>query len=331
MKKYLLLLLPLAFLTPCKAQPETVPSSCIAPDSIVNLFSEDAARLALRRVYRNYSSYKDSINIPMAWRETTLRSLLAVYNANSLPARDTVLLSSLNIHTLVNFHVNDIILLSDSNLPWAKQLCNSGFPSGYALLDTFITRHFLTLDECYYNFAFHKISFRFKSDRNYNIHALGKLSESIPNVNYYAQGLYFDGPDITDSVYANFTELVFAYKWDDCFNGCIKKRYWKFHVYPDCSVEYLGSYGNELTGEILSVKHSPFHQLKCYPNPFKNNITVEGISGKFHYQISDVTGKILIEGEAVHTIEFNKDLPAGMYFVNIQTDKGMFTKKLVKQ
>ncbi|MBX7203821.1 MAG: T9SS type A sorting domain-containing protein [Bacteroidia bacterium] len=331
MKKYILLLLLIAFFTPCKAQPETVPSSCTAPDSIVNLFSEDAARLALRRVYRNYSSYKDSINIPMAWRETTLRSLLAVYNANSLPARDTVLLSSLNIHTLVNFHVNDIILLSDSNLPWAKQLCNSGFPSGYALLDTFITRHFLTLDGCYYNFAFHKISFRFKSDRNYNIHALGKLSESIPNVNYYAQGLYFDGPDITDSVYANFTELVFAYKWGDCFNGCTKKRYWKFHVYPDCSVEYLGSYGNQLTGEILSAGHVAPNQIKCYPNPFTNTIVVEGATGKFYYRISDFTGKLHLEGIAENVVEVNSDLPSGMYFLRIQTDEGISVLKLVKQ
>lgn len=331
MKRNTLLLILFLSFTQIQAQTEPVPSSCTAPDSIVNLFADDADRLALRRVYRNNSSYKDSIYMPEEWRKNSLRSLLAVYNAFSLPARDTVLRSSLNIHTLVNFHIDDIILLSDSNLPWAKQLCNSGFPSGNALLDTFITKYHLKLDECFYNFAFHLMSFRFKSDSNYNIHALGKLSQSIPNVYYYGEGLYLDGPDITDSVYANFTELVFAYKWGDCFSGCNRIRYWKFRVYADCSVEYLGSYGNLLTGEILSVGHAAPRQIKCYPNPFTNTITIAGVPSKFHYRMSDITGKLQVEGDASDVIEVNSNLPSGMYFISIQTDEGISLLKLIKQ
>lgn len=331
MKRNTLLLILILSFSQIQAQNETVPSSCTAPDSIVNLYRTEADRLAIRRVYRNYSSYTDSIHIPAPWRENSLRTLLAVYNASSLPARDTVLRSSLNIHTLVNFHIDDIVLLSDSNLPWAKQLCNSGFPSGNALLDTFITRYHLTLDKCYYNFAFHLMSFRFKSDSNYNIHALGKLSQSIPNVYYYGEGLYLDGPDITDSVYANFTELVFAYKWGDCFSGCNKIRYWKFNVYPDCSVEYLGSYGNQLTGEILSVGNLTPPKIKCYPNPFTNAITIKGVSGMVHYRISNLTGQVVMEGDAENTIDFRKDLPWGMYLISIFTEKGIFTHKLIKQ
>ncbi len=331
MKKYILLLLLIAFLTPCKAQPETVPSSCIAPDSIVNLYRTDADRLTIRRVYRNNSSYKDSIHLPTSWRENSLRSLLAVYNAYSLPARDTIF-SILNMHTLPNFGVELITIRSDSNLMWAKQLCDWGSPSGNYAVDSFITRYHLKYDRCYYNILFPSMYIDFVTDSNYNMYALGKAFSLIPGVYYYGQNYFtFDGPDITDSAYANFTELVFAYKWDDCFNGCIKKRYWKFHVYPDCSVVYLGSYGNQLTGEILSVWHVAPNQIKCYPNPFANTISIEGAPGKFHYRISDFTGKLCLEGIAKDVIEVNSNLPSGMYFISIQTDEGISLLKLVRQ
>lgn len=110
-----------------------------------------------------------------------------------------------------------------------------------------------------------------------------------------------------------------------------QKRYWKFHVYPDCSVVYLGSYGNQLTGEILSVWHVAPNQIKCYPNPFANTISIEGAPGKFHYRISDFTGKLCLEGIAKDVIEVNSNLPSGMYFISIQTDEGISLLKLVRQ
>ncbi len=67
-----------------------VPSSCTAPDSIVNLFAEDAARITLDLMIERNPTYTDSTNIPQALQDTFLRTLIAVYNSG-LRATDTIM------------------------------------------------------------------------------------------------------------------------------------------------------------------------------------------------------------------------------------------------
>lgn len=98
---------------------QIVPSSCSAPDSILSKYNDDADRLALRKIYRNNLTYKDSINIPQEHSDTVLNALIAVYNATTLPARDTVV-NMFDIHSFPEIIMNGIEVAADSNLSWMQ-------------------------------------------------------------------------------------------------------------------------------------------------------------------------------------------------------------------
>jgi hypothetical protein len=79
-------------------------------------------------------------------------------------------------------------------------------------------------------------------------------------------------------------------------------------------------------------------QFSLYPNPNKGSFTIEfkELTNSFSVEVFDVTGKTIYENnydQSANLVqEINLDKPSsGVYFVNIQSDKGLVTKKLVIQ
>ena len=71
--------------------------------------------------------------------------------------------------------------------------------------------------------------------------------------------------------------------------------------------------------------------ITIYPNPAKDKFFV-GFEGFMAIKLYDVLGKEVLNQNATGTAEIDvKNLPAGMYFVRIQTDKGVMVKKVVKR
>ena len=103
------------------ASSQIVQSSCEAPDSIIQLYRDDADALTLERFYLNNYSYADSIHIPTIYSDTTLDALIAVYNATSIPERDSIV-NLYNIHVDASVSIKSFSLVADSNLNWMKKL-----------------------------------------------------------------------------------------------------------------------------------------------------------------------------------------------------------------
>lgn len=80
------------------------------------------------------------------------------------------------------------------------------------------------------------------------------------------------------------------------------------------------------------------NQFSLYPNPSKGSFTIEfkELTNSFSVEVFDVTGKTIYENNyeqaanLVQTIDLDKP-SSGVYFVNIKSDKGLVTKKLVIQ
>lgn len=77
-----------------------------------------------------------------------------------------------------------------------------------------------------------------------------------------------------------------------------------------------------------------------YPNPFSISTTIDFTlehSGYAQLIIQDYSGKVLAvlkEGQlagGAHTVEYNssQDLPAGLYFYSLITEKGTYSKKMI--
>jgi FlaG/FlaF family flagellin (archaellin) len=77
-------------------------------------------------------------------------------------------------------------------------------------------------------------------------------------------------------------------------------------------------------------------QFSLYPNPNKGSFTIDfkELTSSFSVEVFDVTGKTIFEnnyGQAANLSQvINLGQPtSGVYFVNIKSDKGIVTKKLI--
>ena len=239
--KNLFLFLGFVFLLQAAAA-QTVPSDCTASGNIETIYADDADRLALRHVLTNFLPEKDSVEIPEALSDSVLRALIAVYNATPLAARDTVV-SMLDIHTFPLPVMTRFYIAADSSLPWMQALENNIFPTGNTTIDNMLTNFNLAVTSYYQLSTYDMVIFQ--SGDNYNLLALMDAITAIPGVQFAEpDGIFGDGDDISAMLFPGYTQLTYSHGWGDCPSGCIHRRYWQFNVYPDCSVEFVTSYGD---------------------------------------------------------------------------------------
>lgn len=199
-------------------------------------------------------------------------------------------------------------------------------------MDSLIATYFLTIDnyKTYYGlFYWHLVTF--KSDSNYNILPMTNLFNAIPGVFVSEQvGSCCDGNNIWDSIYSDHVELIYSVGWGDCPSGCTERRFWKFNVYHECSVEFVGSYGNPLP--IVGMNTINKKSISVKPNPFIEFISIDGIDNRFNYSITNSFGQILLKGQSTNNILDNfNGLTCGIYFLTIHTDNQTATFKIQKK
>ncbi len=100
------------------------------------------------------------------------------------------------------------------------------------------------------------------------------------------------------------------------------------------------TYTSEIFSGIVGLEDlKSFEAFSVSPNPFTSTLTLEievNTLTEINIQILDVTGKILhsklinINGKATEILKLEK-LSTGIYFVNLVTDEGTITKKVVKE
>ena len=309
---------------------QIVPSSCEAPDSVIEKYYDDAQRLAVRRMLNSNTGYADSINIPIAWTDTSLDALIAVYNATQLAARDTVV-QFLNIHTWPIPLMNRIYMQVDTNYAWANELSQGNLLTGNNTIDGLLAEHGMSIIDI--NFFSFGVYIVLATDSNYNLSALSSAFMNVAGVLFAEpDGVIGDGANITDSVSTTVVKLFYSYGWGDCFAGCIQRRFWQFNIYHDCEVEFAGSYGDPIDFPIYTEINALVRpSIRIYPNPAIDYISVEGI----------LPEKILIEnlsGQTVRTISGHQseipltNLEKGIYIIKAYSKEGVcFTAKFVRE
>lgn len=314
---------------PCLAQ--IVPSSCNADQSIIDQYQQDAAHLAHDRVYSTQSTYMDSIELPHTVVDTFLNALIAVYNATSIPARDSVVVTY-NIHEFSHTLLNGFEVHGDSNTQWMQNIENGISPTGNAALDQLVSLYNFSLT--YYSgysglFVYHTAVFQ--SVGHYNINPILSAIQQEPGVVGANQlGVFGDGNSIEASVHNNYVDLTYVYAWGDCPAGCISEHRWNFRVYNDCGVEYLGSSGDPIPS--LGIQDPSDSPVKLYPNPAIRTLTIEGIeSGIVDYTIVNALGKTVASGSTRNYRLTLNNLPQGSYFLLLDSDGKTIRQPFIKQ
>jgi translation elongation factor EF-1beta len=310
-------------------------SSCNAPDSIVKKYKDDADRLAVRRVFYVNSTFKDSIEINKPISKKYQNALLAVYNATTLPARDTVV-NAFKIHAYCNPGMNYIVIQADTNTIWVKNLIHNNVPTGQPQFDYLLSKYYLHKINYFGYSAIQNIVM--KTDTNYNTDALSQKFGLISGVTSYADDCFSDVRDITDSINSNFTLLTYKYGWGDCPSGCGSHRYWQFKIFNNCSVEYLGSYGDPITPPAfvgLQELKASVDNVKIYPNPIKGKLNVEFIiQPQISYlNITNSFGQLIFEKNNLNQkqeIDLSF-LGSGIYYLKVQNNSEQKIFKIIKE
>ena len=101
---------------------------------------------------------------------------------------------------------------------------------------------------------------------------------------------------------------------------------------------WYNAIANQFSTTALTSEESLQNQFSLYPNPSKGSFTIEfkDFISNYSIEVFDITGKTIYENnfdQSANLIQvISLDNPAnGVYFVNITSDKGLVTKKLVIQ
>ncbi|MGN6568558.1 MAG: T9SS type A sorting domain-containing protein [Flavipsychrobacter sp.] len=329
--RFTLLLIFLASLY-CNAQ--TVPSSCSAPDSVLQMYRRDAQGLALQRIIRFNSPYADSVLIPDQWTDSILRAMVAVYNATILTARDSVA-KYYQIHSyLSDLSLKGHDIAVDKAVSWVADIKSGTFPT-----------HNDSVNKLMLKYGLHEKSYSeipgdpliyiyFTSDSNCNVRGLDSAWNKIYPIEVYLS-LHGDGSEIfVDTITSTYVQLDYRYSCGDCPSGCTANRHWQFKIYNDCSVEYLGSKGDKIEGmDCIQLLAPPVvkTQSTIYPNPFSNQLIIKGINKRTAYIISNALGQVCLSGSIDSNDFINTgSLNAGIYFIKLMDGNTITVSKMLK-
>ncbi|MBC7775907.1 MAG: T9SS type A sorting domain-containing protein [Phycisphaerae bacterium] len=251
-----LLLAALSVSTSASAQ---LPDSCAASTLVRQHYLGSAKIIALRQMLGD-PAWADSVYIPAVIYNPVLQGLSAVFNATQFPERDTVT-ECLDIQA-ANTPVSPVgisLVVNDTSTTWAKNLHQGIFPTGNTTVDDLFLRYHLKKTSSY---QFSKFFFFLENEEPLNTVALAKLFNNIPDTHADANSSIGGGNDIRLDTVGGSVTLRYSTGWGDCPAGCIFKRNWIFLVQPNCSVQFLGAQGDQLTSEV-----SCNSTYECYTTP----------------------------------------------------------------
>lgn len=296
---------------------QRIPSDCETPDSIKFWYEKEATRLSIFELERQGSPFRDSIPFPDSLHEKKLRALIAVYNVQGIPEADTV--AHLRpVYDFRSYSIEEFYVRGEEHLFWMQNLKNKQLPCGHPVLDSLLLLYTITEYEYDSQSVFGRNTATFTTSAPVNTWALAGVLGQQADIESYPKSPYGDGSRLQDSVFADHIELIYSHGWGDCLAGCTHRRYWKFRVYDDCSVEFIESYGNTLPPLSIPIKLEQ-ETWKVFPNPFSNTLEIGNIYEPCAYKLYAVDGRLLKEdwlaGSRITDLDF---LPKGLYFLHLQ-------------
>jgi hypothetical protein len=322
------------------AQP--VASSCDGGSNLIAAWKSDAYQIAYQRLELQNSPALDGVELPTDLRDSILRAIFAVFNATSLPARDSVF-EIFDIHAYAEKDLHRVQVLVDTSYGWTHQWLDNQPLTGNSWIDFLVNQYGLTVETVQFAPEWvlnYDAAITLRTDKFINGNFLAGLISNSSGV-VFGYGLSFggDGDHIYFDKKPDYVELTFRHGWTDCPLGCVFHRDWLFKIYPDCSVEFVSAYG-DLIGTMVGVKNLPLENLQIWPVPASDFMFIS--AGKLNgsnleIQLTNQLGQtVLAQKESIQNGQFdgsvNLDfLPEGVYFLTLSTENQRVTRSVVKR
>ena len=346
MKKLILLFIVLlpAF---CTGQ---VASSCIVPAQLYQEYKRDIKILALNRMYQLQSADTSLVQIPEVWQDTISEGLSAIFNATSIPERDSVF-NLYCVHDNNDQHAiyNGMLIRVDTSYSWTHAWQNLNAITGNAFIDNIMTNYDVSVSQ-FFNWSIGNYAL-LHTDSFWNIYALIDSFKMDPAViSGEPDAIIGSAGHISYNKIGNDRYYNFFFEFSDCFDGCDNYREWQFRVNSDCSVDYLGYVDWGVFGILplptpincnvfVSVDDElQSFNLKIFPNPATNMITIKNGSESMEtidLALFDFTGRKVLEVYKISGIENKIDISqftSGIYSYRISAKNSILASgKIIKE
>jgi hypothetical protein len=289
------------------------PYFCDAPDSVLAKYRDDADRMAIEQTFSSGSTWADSVNINPELAQMNLGALIAVYNSVS-QARDSVI-DVFDIHKFPSIALSSFIVTADSTLPWVQQLSAGVVPTGDAIVDQLLSNYEVESQDVLSWTTFNNKSIVFQTGTNWNIQAVSATFAALPGV-LFAEPNWgcCDGSTIKDSVFTDHVQLIYSRGWGDCPAGCTERRFWEFNVGPDCTVDFVGSYGTPIFNPS-GIREDETNRPRIWPNPAQRLLHVEAASRTGTFAVFGLDGRSIVSASPYSDGINVSALPSGIYLL----------------
>ena len=232
-----------SYLPIASSTPVSIPFSPGCPPDIASraFYEDDATKLALSYLYDHHLGDTMYITVDAGLRDAFISALAAVKSSASLQ-RDSVI-DRYQIHAVRTDEMREIYVKGDSTVTWFQNLYTGNLVTGNV---TFDSLHLY----CQFSYLHSTNSFGagvvLRTGMPVNPAPLCKTLDQIYEVHNAEPNIFVtDGNRITLNAWnSSYIELIYSHGWGDCPSGCTGRRYWKFRVHPDCTVDFVESYGS---------------------------------------------------------------------------------------
>jgi hypothetical protein len=339
MKRIVVILTFLAISFSTKAQ---LPSSCNVPDVLKSNYEFDVAHLTFKWLYEIHSPDTSLIEIPKWAQEPIWEGLAAIYNRHDIIEIDSLFNKYCVHNSITHSSVHRSIVIDvDTSFAWTKNWAQLQTITGIPALDSLLAKYGFNV---YRYFELTHVFAELETTQSINVLPLCDSLESFPGIiSAHFSGYAGDGNRIKFEYSDNARLYTFTLAWGDCLAGCTSFHIWKFKVYPDCSVDFLGIenyisdhyYPEPLNCNLSDdVPGQPATEptVTVFPNPAGDYQTVRTtLPGILSFVLVNVFGQKLLSGTFQKETTLNlRTLNRGLYFLVIQEDnKTIITKKIM--
>jgi hypothetical protein len=318
---------------------QIVSSTCTYDQTFTNTYTDGSWNTAY-----DYLVETDSVSTAMhdeisqSLHDTIMACIAAVYNSN-LAARDTVV-NQLQIKQFQPIDLMRFELKFDTSHGWTNQfLAGNLNNTSNSFVNDLANLYGFVLEDAQYMPAWvltHNATARIRTNRPFNTEFIARSMLQQSGV-VFANAVTPSG-DGSQIVYANtpsYNTVTFRYGWGDCPAGCINKRDWLFRVYPDCSVEFVASYGSLLTGTIDLIAS---RGVEIFPTIADQELQIKlndtNASGSYQFAILNAQGQTVLSGvqdlvaQQTKTVSLTT-LAQGTYYIRLANANYAASQKLV--
>lgn len=227
---------------------------------------------------------------------------------------------TLRIHDYNSSSLHNVLFTFDTTVAWGRRFSQRIFPTGNSYFDSLLQTYGITVDSIWFDRPYGG-SALLHALQPLNLYPLTKLLDKSGNFRLQSRvKLDSADGDLIDAVVNKDSSLTlsFSHGWNSCPNACRFRRYWEFTIFPDCSVQFDSSYGDQWPQSAAVLNFTLNRELQLYPNPVSEKLFIETPSQSL-IEILDLQGKVLMSFRSNRT-ESELDvfmLPNGTYFARV--------------